>query len=352
MKGNTKEDRIKTVFGGGGHVVILGAGASIAATRRNPELNGKQLPSMDNFIDIVGLNDIINELPENLKAINFEKLYSNLFANDPNSIIIKEIEKRVTTYFKDMSLTEEPTIYDYLVLSLRSRDVIATFNWDPFLYQAWCRNKHVGDFPHIAFLHGTVSLGYSKEEKRSGPAGMYFKDTMNYCEPSKLLFPITKKNYNDDEFIKSQWNLLESFLSDRIVRRLTIFGYGAPISDVEAVQALNKAWGTGNDRNVEQFEIIDVRPEDELVETWANFINTHHYDYCTDYFESSLAYNPRRTFESYHQHNFPMTPSEAFSASNPIPSNFKTLKELWDWHTDLVEYEKKYYESESKKISH
>jgi hypothetical protein len=31
----TKEDRIKTVFGGGGHVVILGAGASIASTTRN-----------------------------------------------------------------------------------------------------------------------------------------------------------------------------------------------------------------------------------------------------------------------------------------------------------------------------
>ena len=53
-----------TVYGGGGHVVILGAGASIASTLRNPEPSGKQLPSMDNFIDVVGLSDIVDYLPE------------------------------------------------------------------------------------------------------------------------------------------------------------------------------------------------------------------------------------------------------------------------------------------------
>ena len=83
---------------------------------------------------------------------------------------------------------------------------------------------------------------------------------------------------------------------------------------------------------MEQFEIIDVRPENELVETWSNFINSHHYEYATDYFQSSLARNPRRTFESYFQHNMQMTPSEAFSASNPVPSDFETLEELRDWH--------------------
>lgn len=352
MTGKTKEDRVKTVFGGGGHVVILGAGASIAATLRNPELTGKKLPSMNDFIAVVGLGDIVDGLPTNLQATNFEELYSKLYNDNPNSSAIKEIERRVYAYFKDMKLPDEPTIYDYLVLSLRSRDIIATFNWDPFLYQAWCRNMHVGDYPYIAFLHGTVSLGYSKEEKRSGPAGMYSKKTLNYFEPSKLLFPVTKKDYNNDEFTKSQWDMLDSFLSDKVVRRLTIFGYGAPSTDVEAIQALNKAWGTGDERNMEQFEIIDVRPEDELVKTWSNFINTHHYDYATNYFESSLAYNPRRTFESYFQHNMPMTVAEAFSASNPVPSDFKTLEELWDWHKELVEAEKIYFaEQEAKKES-
>jgi hypothetical protein len=51
-------------MGGGRHVVILGAGASIATTFRNTEMNGKKLPSMDNFIEIVGLADIVETLPK------------------------------------------------------------------------------------------------------------------------------------------------------------------------------------------------------------------------------------------------------------------------------------------------
>ena len=54
-------------------------------------------------------------------------------------------------------------------------------------------------------------------------------------------FSSNKKNYNNDEFTKGQWDMLDSFLSDKVVRRLTIFGYGAPSSDVEAIQVLNKA---------------------------------------------------------------------------------------------------------------
>ena len=132
----TKEDRIKIVMGGGGHVVILGAGASIASTFRNPEINGKKLPSMDNFIEIVGLQDIIDKIPKKLVAQNFEDLYTNLHNENPVSDEIKEIESRVYNFFADMKLPNEPTIYDYLVLSLRSKDLIATFNWDPFLFQA------------------------------------------------------------------------------------------------------------------------------------------------------------------------------------------------------------------------
>jgi hypothetical protein len=154
----TKEDRINTVMGGGGHVVILGAGASIASTLRNSELNGKKLPSMDNFIDIVGLGDIVESIPKQLVAKNFEELYSNLHKVNPESDEIIEMENRVYRYFSDMKLPEEPTIYDYIVLSLRSKDLIATFNWDPFLFQALQRNFQVADIPNSAFLHGSVII--------------------------------------------------------------------------------------------------------------------------------------------------------------------------------------------------
>lgn len=263
--GHTKEDRINTVYGGGGHVVILGAGASVAMTIRNPLADGKKLPLMNNFIDVVGLTDIVKALPNHIKSDNFELLYSNLYLDDPDSKPIKEIEKRVYNYFKSLKLPDEPSIYDYLVLSLRPRDLIATFNWDPFLYQAWTRNYEKDDRPYIAFLHGNVAIGYSNIDKRSGPAGMYAKKTRNYMVPTRLLYPVTQKNYNDDEYIKSQWDMLESFLSDKNVKLVTVFGYGASDTDIEAVNIMDKAWGGGNVRNMEQFEIIDVRSEKEVV---------------------------------------------------------------------------------------
>nr|NQU91504.1 hypothetical protein [Bacteroidota bacterium] len=335
----TKEDRVKTVYGGGGHVVILGAGASIAATKRNPELNVNQLPSMDNFVEIVGLTDIFKLLPNNLKANNFEELYSKLHKNNPRSDKIVEIEKRVYEYFNRMKLSNEATIYDYIVLSLRPKDLIATFNWDPFLFQAFNRNGKIADMPRLSFLHGNVAIGYSKEDKRCGPAGWYNKATGNYYKPTKLLYPVHQKNYIQDEFINIQWERVKYWLDLDSTRRITIFGYGAPKTDVEAITLMNDAYGTASKRNMEQFEIIDIKPEKEVLKTWKGFIHSHHYDYCTDYFKSSLAYNPRRTSESYYQHNLPFTFGEAFSESNPVPSNFKTLDELWDWHKDLIEAE-------------
>ena len=343
MNGLTKEDRIKTVFGGGGHVVILGAGASIASTIRNPELSGKILPSMDNFIEIVGLQDIVDVIDKRFKAKNFEILYGNLYENNPNSDEILEIDQRVMECFSDMNLPDEPTIYDHLVLSLRPRDLIATFNWDPFLYQAFCRNrKFTKDLPHMSFLHGNVALGYSVEDKKCGPARMYMRRDGGYFEPTKLLYPVKEKNYNEDEFISKEWKRLKYWLQDKSTKLVTVFGYSAPSTDIEAVNLLDEAYGGREARNMEQFEIIDIQNENTVTKRWDHFIHSHHYDYSTDYFDSSLALNPRRTSESYFQHILPSTPDEAFSESNPIPSNIKTMEDLWEWHRPLIDAEEQW----------
>lgn len=343
MSGLSREEGIKQVFGGGGHVVILGAGASIASTLRNGESSGKRLPSMDNFIDLVGLKDILEQVPENLIATNFETLYTNLHNDNPNSELLGEIEKRTQEYFGDMQLPDEPTIYDYLILSLRPKDLIATFNWDPFLYQAWVRNgKFTKELPHLSFLHGNVAIGYSKEDIRCGPIGYQMRADGGVFEPTKLLYPIEQKNYTEDEFINIEWDRVKHWLSkDYKAVRATIFGYGAPESDVEAVSLLNDAWGTPDDRPMEQFEVIDISPEDELREKWNGFIHSSHYDVTDNYFGSSLAYNPRRTSESYFNHYQPLSPEEAFRESNPVPQDFATLEELWEWHKPLIEAEEK-----------
>ena len=343
MTGMTREEGINQVYGGGGHVVILGAGASIAATIRNPEKNGKQLPSMDNFVDIVGLSDLIDLVPKELRAKNFETLYTNLHNDNPNSELLQEIERRIKLYFGDMELPDEPTIYDYLVLSLRNKDLIATFNWDPFLYQAWVRNnKFTKDLPYLSFLHGNVAIGYSKEDNRCGPVGMYMRADGGYFEPTNLLYPVEQKNYTDDPFINVEWERVKYWLSKETgTVRATIFGYGAPASDLEAVSLLNNAWGTPDDREMEQFEIIDITPENELVDRWKGFIHSHHYDTADNYFDSILGLNPRRTSESYFSHYMPMSPDEAFRKNNPVPRDFETLEELWEWHKPLIEAEER-----------
>jgi hypothetical protein len=102
---------------------------------------------------------------------------------------------------------------------------------------------------------------------------------------------------------------------------------------------MKQAYGTSAKRNMEQFEIIDIKQEDKVLKTWKGFINAGHYEYSNDYFKSSLARNPRRTFEDYHQHILPETYDEVFSESNSIPSDIETLEELWDWNKELIEAE-------------
>jgi len=348
-----KQDEIEKVHGNGIHLVILGAGASLASTLRNPELNGKQLPLMNNIVEIVGLNDVLKRLPVEFQKFKnqFEKLFSMLYELEEYEEERLEMEKRIYEYFEDLKLPDEPTIYDYLIMSLRHRkDVIATFNWDPFLYQAYIRNGKFTKTPGILFLHGTVALGYNRIDGSSGPAGCYSKKDKGFFEPTRLLYPVDKKDYNNDDFIKGQWKSLEYELKH--AERVTVFGYSAPETDVEAINLLQNAWGTPDERNMEQFELIDIREEKEATKSWESFIHSHHYDYCTSFFDSSIAWHPRRSVESYRHWALPTTPSEAFQKGNPVPQNFKTLEKMWDWYSPLIKAEEEFIrlrEEKSKK---
>ena len=322
------------------HVVILGAGASIATTQRNPEPSGRQLPSMDNLVEVVGLKDLIGDL-DIAERSNFEEIYSTLHKRDSEAERLGQIEDRIRDYFKDMALPEAPTIYDYLVLALRPKDLIATFNWDPLLYQAWSRNRDVGDSPRLAFLHGNVAIGYSTEDEQAGPAGYRSKQTGHKFEPTTLLYPVTEKNYNESSFISRQWERLTRDLEH--CKRVTIFGYGAPETDVEAISLMKNAWGAKHERNMEQFEIIDIRPKDEVTDDWERFIHSHHYDYWNSYFESVFAKYPRRTGERFMTQFFPTTPEEAFQDPNPVLQNVDTLEDLQEWHSPLIEAEEDFY---------
>ncbi len=134
-----------------------------------------------------------------------------------------------------------------------------------------------------------MDIGYDQKEKVSGPAGWYAKETGNYFEPTRLLYPVEQKDYTKDKYIATEWERVKYWLGETSTKRVTIFGYGAPKTDVEAVKLLSTAWGTPEKRSMEQFEIIDVSTEIAVVRRWKQFIHSHHYDYMNNYFGSSLS---------------------------------------------------------------
>lgn len=277
------------------HVVLIGAGASVAAIPKG-DRNGRKTSVMDGFLEKLGMSDVISNLNLVTKSQNLEDIYSEIADKKEYLEIRVELDKRIRDYFNLFEIPDEPTIYDFLILSLRKKDLIATFNWDPLLLQAYQRVSGITDnLPDLAFLHGNVFVGYCLNHKHGGILTSLCPECGEPFTPSRLLYPITQKNYNDDLFTIDNWKALRNKLSKAYL--VTIFGYSAPKTDIEAIDILQNAWGNIDKRNMEDFEFIDIKSEDVLIETWKSFVHTHHYTYTDNFFGSSLAKFPRRTTE-------------------------------------------------------
>jgi hypothetical protein len=277
------------------HVVILGAGASVA-TIPNGDKNGLKTSVMDGFLEKLGMQEIIENLNLNTQSNNLEDIYSELYENEDFADIRDELDKRIRNYFNQFQIPDNPTIYDFLILSLRKKDLIATFNWDPLLPQAYMRvSKITNELPQLAFLHGNVMIGYCEIDRIEGEINQPCPICNLPLTPSRLLYPIKQKDYNKDPYTKANWNKLKRFLSNAYL--VTIFGYSAPKSDIEAIDMIKEAWGDIEKRNMEDFEFIDIKSEDEIINTWDKFIHTHHYTLTNNFFNSVLAKFPRRTTE-------------------------------------------------------
>jgi len=316
------------------HVVLLGAGASLAACPKGDKF-GRRLPTMANLVETLRLAGLI---PPSLHGMNFEEAYTSLSADPSAAASAGEIERRIYDYFSDLVLPDEATIYDYLVLSLQPKDVIATFNWDPFLIQAIRRHRLFFDsieVPTILCLHGNVMEGYCIEDMIFGVNRAACSKCGRLFTASRLLYPVSQKNYSDNPLINLSWKKLAATFESAFM--VTVFGYGAPSSDRDAVKLLNDAWGDVERRDLEQFEFIDIRKEEELVVTWKPFIHSHHFNVETDYFDSSLALHPRRTGE-----DFINRLVEGKCTTPNRPPRGVSLVELRDWHAALANVEKGY----------
>ncbi len=252
------------------HLVILGAGASVAATPRG-DRRGKRLPVMANFVDCLSLAPAMNRLGIRWKHRNFEEIYDELVTQGGFRKQVLSIEKIVNDYFASLELPTEATIYDYLLLCLREKDAIATFNWDPFLAQAYARNAHVGPLPRIYFLYGNVAMGYCLQCKVKCLISV--KCCPKCGKPlstAKLLYPVRKKDYRSDPFIKNEWKAVTTLLERAYL--LTIFGYSAPLGDAAAVRLMKRAWKKNGTNQLAQVEMVDLKSKKDLLQTWSSFI--------------------------------------------------------------------------------
>ena len=276
------------------HVVILGAGASRAAFPKG-DAHGKRLPVMADLIELLDLAPAIAAGGFS-DASDFESLYDAIATSGKAPGLQAEIEAKVRAYFEALELPETPTLYDYLVLSLRDSDYIATFNWDPFLARAWLRNRQAAKLPKLLFLHGNVQIGTCPIDRVKG-----FRDEeCGKCgaplQPSRLLYPVRQKNYNSDPFIASEWKELEAALKRGYM--LTIFGYSAPKTDVEAVELMLRGWGSNPTFELAEVSIVDIKPESELETTWERFFCRTHYVTSSSVWNTWLFRHPRRSGEA------------------------------------------------------
>jgi len=288
------------------HVVILGAGASAAATAGDS--CGFHIPTMDNFIKEAGFGYLFDGFHLHTKSNNLEAIYSELSerskVDKEAEAVKKKLETALSTYMKNLSLPIGiPTIYDFLVASLTSKDLIATFNWDPLLINALSRATLYGiktddELPQTAFLHGNAKNGYCDKcriETIINQQGQRCRYCGEILAPSKLLYPTKDKNYKSDSHIKSQWTKLELYLKHAY--QITIFGYSAPKSDTAAMKLIKNDYGKKDKHPIEQVNFIDLKGIDELYRRFKGLIYHDHYSCVNDFFKSTLATCPRRTNE-------------------------------------------------------
>ena len=314
------------------HVVLLGAGASRAAFP-NGDATGRAIPVMDDFVDIIGLQPLIDESGLELEGErNFEVIYSQLVSKQRHAHTVEKIERRIDDYFSNLVLPDGATIYDRLLISLRSTDAVFTFNWDPFLFDAYERNRDAVPLPEIFFLHGNVRIGACREHDRWGARNGRCADCHQRFTDVPLLYPISQKNYSADPYIRRNWEAAETLFSEAFT--MTIFGYGAPDSDTDAVKLLRRAWFAQGKRTLEHVEIIDTAPQTLLHHRWSPFTPTLHYHVTTAFEQCRIARWPRRSCESLF---YPMTqglPCEDF----PLPST-DSIAELRAYAADIARHE-------------
>jgi len=309
------------------HVVILGAGASSAAFPHG-DANGKRVPVVAELAGCLELLPLLASAGFHAHT-DFESIYDELATTGRVPSLRAEIESRVKSYFQSLVPPEAPTLYDYLLLSLRQDDLIATFNWDPFLARAYMRNRNVPNLPRLVFLHGNVEIAMCVKDRVKGFRGDICQKCGKPLEPTRLLYPVRNKDYKSDPLVANEWSVLDHFLKHAYM--LTIFGYSAPTTDAAAVELMSRTWAANPIFELGQVSIVDIKSEEELEKTWQPFFCRSHYGIHSKLFTTWILRYPRRSGEALAMATLQNDPWR----NNEFP-RFDSLPELRAWIAPLI----------------
>ena len=315
------------------HVVIIGAGASKAACPKDK--NGKSVPLLRNIHEVLGLQEKLKQYGFSKDELaDFELLYSNIYGKKPYAHLQESLESDVRKYFQSLCITDGPTLYDYLILSLTEKDAIISFNWDPFLTQAYRRNINVGNLPHLFFPHGNTGVGLCYDCHTKGYANCLCPKCFSPLTDMKLLFPVGKKNYSDGDIIQNEWNGARSFLNH--AAGITIFGYSAPTTDFDAYNLLKSAYTESNITKIAPFTIINLKENElEQKKKWADIYDKHMLQYTDDFEETILWTWPRVSLETMFDAILQQKPRDNQKSFR----EFKTLEELQSFAKSITEFD-------------
>jgi len=310
------------------HVVILGAGASKAAFKSG-DANGRLVPLMNELPEVLGdpWRALVQEA--GITGLDFEPQFTYLRESAAQRARLEEIENMLLEYFSSLALPDHPTIYDHLVLGLRRKDLIATFNWDPFLLFAHVRNRTIPSLPDLRFLHGCVHHASCAEHDVLGQRGESCPTCRKPLAESSIMFPQADKDYAADGIISRDWAVVKKQLGSAF--HLTIFGYSGPVTDYKAKELLLNGWEQTPMWRFSHVEIVDVDDAERLTHNWQKFIPFHHEMIARCFWDSTIARWSRRTAEYKTAASLCGIPSEQIG-----PMRTKSLRELQDWHAEIA----------------
>lgn len=306
------------------HLVVLGAGAGYAATPHS-EKYARRLPLMKDLSDALELQNLLNRDMHRKSKLDFETFFEELSQQDYPDLV-SEIEARMFQFFDSFKIADCVTMYDQLVLSLRAKDTIVSFNWDPLLPYAYRRNGFMKTLPSLWFLHGNVKSGLCVDDSIIG----WIDDKCKKCgkpfRPVPLLYPISNKDYDSEPVIAESWQHFETQLSSAYF--LTIFGYSAPDTDEVARTRFISKLKSNTMIRCMQMEIIDPDAERLLNTRYAGIYRNLHVSCLNEFSSSWLLKHPRFTCEALYQATMMLSPIKPYPMIETL-----NLQELQSWYT-------------------